>query len=102
MSFEVSRTIKSDHPSLPGHFPDRPIVPAVVILDEVIDALVEWHNHDRVTNISSVKFLAPLQPDQPFSIHFLDPSQAGTVDFNCLVDGRAIVQGRRLVDRRSI
>ncbi len=28
-------TIPADHPSLPGHFPGRPIVPAVVILDEV-------------------------------------------------------------------
>jgi len=102
MSFEVSRTIPSDHPSLPGHFPDRPIVPAVVILDEVIGALAEWHANDCVTGIGSVKFLAPLEPDQPFLIKFLERSEAGTVDFVCRIGSRNIVLGRLLVQRRPI
>ena len=39
MTFEVLRLIHADHPSLPGHFPGAPLVPGVVILDEVIAAL---------------------------------------------------------------
>jgi 3-hydroxyacyl-[acyl-carrier-protein] dehydratase len=39
MNFEGRRTISADHPSLPGHFPGTPIVPGVVILDEILAAL---------------------------------------------------------------
>ena len=102
MSFEAFLTIPSHHPSLPGHFPDRPIVPAVVILDAVIGALAEWREADRVTKISGAKFLAPLKPDQPFSIQFVDHAEPDTINFVCRTDGRDIVQGRLLVQRRSI
>ena len=102
MSFEVSRAIPSDHPSLPGHFPDRPIVPGVLILDEVIGALAEWRTGDLVTNISNAKFLAPLEPDQSFSIRFHDQAEADSVDFVCRTAIRDIVRGRLLVQRRSI
>ena len=36
MTFQATRIIRADHPSLPGHFPGAPLVPGVVILDEVI------------------------------------------------------------------
>jgi len=40
MTFEVRCAITADHPSLPGHFPDAPLVPGVLILDEVRAALL--------------------------------------------------------------
>src|SRR5437879_10590804 len=45
MSFEISRAIRADHPSLAGHFPGTPIVPGVVILDEVAAALARSEEH---------------------------------------------------------
>src|SRR5207248_713819 len=39
MTFETSRRIPTDHPSLAGHFPNAPIAPGVVVLDEVAAAL---------------------------------------------------------------
>jgi 3-hydroxyacyl-[acyl-carrier-protein] dehydratase len=42
MSFEIRRAIPADHPSLAGHFPGAPVVPGVVILDEIAAALAEW------------------------------------------------------------
>jgi 3-hydroxyacyl-[acyl-carrier-protein] dehydratase len=59
MNFEGRRTISADHPSLPGHFPGTPIVPGVVILDEILAALTEWREDSHVTAIRAVKFLAP-------------------------------------------
>src|SRR3546814_2617840 len=35
----MSFVIAADHPSLPGHFPGRPLVPGVVVLDRVLDAI---------------------------------------------------------------
>ena len=68
MTFEVLRLIHADHPSLPGHFPGAPLVPGVVILDEVVAALGEWQQNSQLSGLRSVKFLAPLKPEQPFTI----------------------------------
>ena len=95
MIFEVSRAIRADHPSLPGHFPGAAIVPGVVILDEILAALTEWRKDSHVTVISTVKFLVPLRPEQPFTICLSASQDAESeVDFCCRVEDRVIVEGR--------
>jgi 3-hydroxyacyl-[acyl-carrier-protein] dehydratase len=95
MTFEVRRIISADHPSLPGHFPGAPLVPGVVILDEVLAALDEWRKDCQVTGIRTVKFLVPLNPDEPFTIRFSASADGGgEVNFSCGVEDRTIVEGR--------
>jgi 3-hydroxyacyl-[acyl-carrier-protein] dehydratase len=95
MIFEVGRVIRADHPSLPGHFPGAPLVPAVVILDEVLEALIEWHQNFQLTSIRTVKFLAPLKPEHPFTICLsADDQRTGEVNFCCRSEDRVIVEGR--------
>jgi 3-hydroxymyristoyl/3-hydroxydecanoyl-(acyl carrier protein) dehydratase len=95
MIFEVSRAIRANHPSLPGHFPGTPLVPGVVILDEVLAALVEWRKDCHLIGMRSVKFLVPLKPEQAFTIGFsLSNDHAGEVDFCCRIDDHLIVEGR--------
>ena len=95
MSFETCRAIRADHPSLAGHFPGAPIVPGVVILDEVAAALAEWRKDCQLTQIRAVKFVLPLKPEQPFTICLTAVKDAETeVDFCCRVDGRMVVEGR--------
>ncbi|HEY4281566.1 MAG TPA: hypothetical protein VGM62_00775 [Chthoniobacterales bacterium] len=102
MTFEVQRTIPADHPSLVGHFPGAPIVPAVVILDDVATALAEWQNDSRIAEISTVKFLAPLKPEQPFTILLSTREETDDqFDFSCRTEDRIIVQGRLLARRRA-
>jgi 3-hydroxyacyl-[acyl-carrier-protein] dehydratase len=56
-------TISHDHPALPGHFPGRPIVPGVVVLNEAYRAaLKQLGSLPAIVGISQVKFLAPLLP----------------------------------------
>ena len=101
MSFEVRRTISAGHPSLPGHFPGAPVVPGVVILDEIFTALTEWREDSQVTSIHIVKFLVPLKPEQPFTIYLSAGQDAeGEVDFSCRVEDRVIVEGRLQVSCR--
>ena len=94
MRFEVLRLIHADHPSLPGHFPGAPLVPGVVILDEVIAALAEWRENSQLSGIRLVKFLAPLQPEQAFTISLsLKNEHAAEVNFCCRAEDRVIVEG---------
>jgi 3-hydroxymyristoyl/3-hydroxydecanoyl-(acyl carrier protein) dehydratase len=95
MTFEVRRVIRADHHSLPGHFPGRPLVPGVVILDEVLAALIEWRENSQLTGIQTVKFLAPLKPEQPFTISLSAKNEsAGEINFCCRAEDRVIVEGR--------
>jgi 3-hydroxyacyl-[acyl-carrier-protein] dehydratase len=95
MNFEVCRAIRANHPSLAGHFPGEPLVPGVVILDEVAAALAEWRKDCQLTAIRAVKFVLPLRPEQPFNICFSAAKGAKTdVDLCCRVEGRIIVEGR--------
>jgi 3-hydroxyacyl-[acyl-carrier-protein] dehydratase len=91
---EIERIIPADHPSLAGHFPGNPIVPGVVILDEVIDALLQTEQARGLSGIPSVKFTAPLRPEQAFLIRFGAPA-GGRVDFRCtLPGGQILAQGQ--------
>jgi 3-hydroxymyristoyl/3-hydroxydecanoyl-(acyl carrier protein) dehydratase len=59
---EASFTIAAEHPALPGHFPGAPVVPGVVILDEVFAALGASAGAPR--SLAWVKFARPLLPGQ--------------------------------------
>ena len=103
VTFEVQRTISADHPSLPGHFPGTPIVPAVVILDEISAAMTEWQRDCQITEITTMKFLAPLKPDQKFVISLSRENQnAPEIDVTCRTENEVIVRGRLLVRGRRI
>ena len=95
MTFEACRVIPADHPSLAGHFPGAPIVPGVVVLEEVAAALAEWRQGSQLTGIPSVKFIAPIKPGQSFIVGFDSTNTAGNqIDFCCRLDGRVVVEGR--------
>jgi len=91
---EIERIIPADHPSLAGHFPGNPIVPGVVILDEVVDALLQSGQARGLIGIPSVKFTAPLRPGQAFLMRF-GALTGGRVDFRCtLPGGQMVAQGQ--------
>lgn len=62
---EKRGAIAADHPALPGHFPGNPIVPGVVLLDEVLSLVKE---RSEQIHIPSAKFHAPLRPAEEFVI----------------------------------
>jgi 3-hydroxymyristoyl/3-hydroxydecanoyl-(acyl carrier protein) dehydratase len=57
-------SIPSDHPGLPGHFPGRPLVPGVLLLERVLEAIEATHGPIGALRLPQVKFLQPLLPDQ--------------------------------------
>jgi len=57
-------SIPHDHPSLPGHFPGRPIVPGVVLLERVLEAIELTHAPLGALRLPQVKFMQPLLPGE--------------------------------------
>src|SRR4051812_47076705 len=65
MKKQIALSIPMDHPAFAGHFPGTPIVPGVVLLDEVMHTIVsETGIAETAWQISSVKFLSPLKPGE--------------------------------------
>jgi len=82
MNPEQRYAIAADHPSLAGHFPGDPIVPGVVLLEEVARAFEAWRPGSRPVAMPVVKFLAPLRPGQFFTIKFAE-SGGREIRFEC-------------------
>ncbi|HVI24863.1 MAG TPA: hypothetical protein VM576_01520 [Xanthomonadaceae bacterium] len=61
-------TIPSDHPSLDGHFPGRPVVPGVVVLEHVVAAIEAAHGALPPLRLPQVKFVQPLLPGEPAEV----------------------------------
>lgn len=82
MSFEVA----ADHPVFAGHFPGRPIVPGVMLLEwaqaEISHAL---GRSPRELRVREVKFFAPLEPGQRARLRFDPPASDAT---RCVFDIR--------------
>lgn len=58
-------SIDPGHPSLPGHFPGRPVVPGVVVLDRVLDAVEAAAGGALgALRLPQVKFVRPLLPGE--------------------------------------
>ncbi|WP_018860622.1 MULTISPECIES: hypothetical protein [unclassified Thioalkalivibrio] len=85
-SITATRRIPDSHPSLPGHFPDQPVVPGVVILDTV-DAVARESGLGSVAALPRVKFLAPLLPGVEFRVEIDSPGTSGLCAFRVVRDG---------------
>lgn len=90
---DYSFTIQATHPSLKGHFPNNPIVPGVVILDEVINIIKELKPELTVTAIPMVKFTHPLLAEQPVTVEIKEKNETA-VSFNCSHNEIKLVTGQ--------
>jgi 3-hydroxyacyl-[acyl-carrier-protein] dehydratase len=55
--------IGAEHPALPGHFPGTPVVPGVLLLDQVLNAADQWLGEAvQPLRLRQAKFPAPWLP----------------------------------------
>ena len=74
---DIYLSFPSDHPALAGHFPRRPIIPGVMLLDAALHAIERaapaaqpggcWH-------IASAKFHRPVRPDEKLRLEYAEQS----------------------------
>ncbi len=80
LSFCEMMTIKNDHPSLAGHFPDNPIVPGVVILDNVI-RLWQTKKNKQINRINNTKFIKILRAGVQGEIQYTEIKETKKINF---------------------
>ncbi|MEO8101094.1 MAG: AMP-binding protein [Betaproteobacteria bacterium] len=60
--------VSKDHPALPGHFPGNPIVPGVVVLSRMAEAIRRRLPQVVPGTLLTARFYVPLRPGQPFTV----------------------------------
>jgi 3-hydroxymyristoyl/3-hydroxydecanoyl-(acyl carrier protein) dehydratase len=92
MGSEKTAVIDADHPAIAGHFPGHPVVPAAMILMEVM-AAVSAGTRERVVAVPRVKFVSALEPGEAFAIRW-EHAPDGLIAFTCAAAGRPVAMGR--------
>ncbi|MEO6226847.1 MAG: hypothetical protein ABIO61_03190 [Thermomonas sp.] len=84
--------IPHDHPALPGHFPGNPVVPGVLLLEQVISLLEATYGPLPALRLPQVKFMQPLLPGQDAVLE-LTLRGPGGWRFRVLRDGAVLATG---------
>jgi len=87
----VPLSIAADHPAYAGHFPGRPVLPGVVLLDHAVLAIEEACQL-RLSGVQLAKFHHPVGPGQALQLEFLQgPS---TVAFAIFHEQHKVADGK--------
>lgn len=90
-TFQAALRIEAAHPALAGHFPGRPVVPGVILLERVATALRTWRG-ERVGGLDA-KFLQPLLPEQAAVIELRE--EGSGIRFTVTrADGATLARGK--------
>jgi 3-hydroxyacyl-[acyl-carrier-protein] dehydratase len=76
-AFEQMVCIDTTHPALPGHFPGDPLVPGVILLEQVALAVQAWRGQ-RLARVLEAKFMAPLLPAQAAVLRLTEAAPNGS------------------------
>lgn len=91
-TFSQACCIDAGYPALAGHFPERPLVPGVTLLEQVALALRAWRQQ-RMARVLEAKFIAPLLPAQPAQVHLSSDRGGMRVRFVIERDGMVLARG---------
>lgn len=86
--------IAANHPAAEGHFPGNPLVPGVVLLDEVIAAVRQGYcGFPSVVRIEQAKFHTPVIFGQILDLQ-VRPRPGNRLEFSLQRDDEVVASGR--------
>ena len=80
--------IPAQHPAFDGHFPGAPLLPGVVLLDEMLQVV-----QAEAWSISTAKFLRPVRPGETLTLEHEPPLANGAVRFTIRSAGQPVATG---------
>jgi 3-hydroxyacyl-[acyl-carrier-protein] dehydratase len=92
MSELSTLTIAAEHPALAGHFPGAPIVPGVVLLDEMVRALESEAGSGGRWRIGAAKFVKPVRPGELLTLE-RERLENGSIRFAVRRAGEPVAHG---------
>ncbi len=96
MQGETSLSFAAGHPAFAGHFPGRPIVPGVLLLDAAVHAVQQALAADggaaATCQVNSAKFLSPVSPGEMLTLSW-SATGSGQVRFGIAGPGRQVATG---------
>ena len=91
--FSQAICFDAGHPAFPGHFPGQPLVPGVLLLEQVALALRAWRGQ-RLARVLEAKFVAPLRPGESAQLELIDmDGDDSRVRFRIQRDGMVLSRG---------
>ena len=84
-------TIAAEHPALDGHFPGAPVLPGVVLLDEMVRAVERGPGAGR-WRIGTAKFVRPVHAGETLTLR-QERLPNGSIRFSVLRDGEPVAHG---------
>jgi len=93
MKIEKDIQVSKNHPSLAGHFPGHPIVPGVVLIDEIIGVIQSARQELVLKKIRHIKFLKPLSAGDVCHMN-IEIQSHDNVSFTCSTDKHVIAKGK--------
>jgi 3-hydroxyacyl-[acyl-carrier-protein] dehydratase len=94
--------ISAEHPSFAGHFPEFPVLPGAVLLDEALQVIQRQRNVDlTLWHIASAKFLDAVRPGDALRVEH-DAPKSGLIRFVILAPDRAVPGKDRTVVSGSL
>jgi len=93
MSAPTVLTVPAEHPALAGHFPGAPVLPGVLLLDEIVSAVeAESGAVGGRWRIGTAKFVKPVLPGETLSLgHERLPN--GSIRFRISRAGQPVAHG---------
>ena len=84
-------TIAAEHPALAGHFPGAPVLPGVLLLDEMVRVVESGSNGGR-WRIGRAKFVRPVHPGETLTLG-QERLPSGSIRFSVLRAGEPVAHG---------
>lgn len=101
MHGESTFVVAQDHPAFAGHFPGRPILPGVVLLEAAVrnwlqaarsGASADDYSGGFACRINAAKFLSPVSPGETLTLRY-STMASGSTHFEILGAHRKVAEG---------